>query len=54
LPHLDVVTVHPDDELGHPTQLMAEHDVAHVIVVVDGAPVGILSALDIAEAVARA
>ena len=50
---LDVVTVRPDDELGHAAQLMAEHDVAHLIVAEDGAPVGILSTLDIAEAVAR-
>ena len=50
---LDVVTVRPDDELGHATQLMAEHDVAHLIVVEHGAPIGILSTLDVAEAVAR-
>jgi CBS domain-containing protein len=50
---LDVVTIGPQDELRRAAQLMAEHDVAHLIVV-DGAPVGILSTLDVAQAVARA
>jgi CBS domain-containing protein len=51
---LDVVTVTPRDELRRAAQLMAEHDAAHLIVVEDGAPVGILSTLDVAQAVARA
>jgi CBS domain-containing protein len=51
---LDVVTVAPADELQHAAQLMAEHDVAHLIVVEDGTPVGILSTLDVAEAAATA
>lgn len=51
---LDVVTVSPQDELRHAAQLMAEHDTAHLIVVEDGAPVGILSTLDVACAAARA
>jgi CBS domain-containing protein len=49
---LEVVTVGPADDLGHAAQQMAEHDVAHLIVATDGAPVGILSTLDIARAVA--
>ena len=51
---LEVVTVSPADDLGHAAKLMAEHDVAHVIVATDGDPIGILSTLDIARAVASA
>ena len=49
---LEGITVRPADDLGHAAQLMAEHDVAHLIVVDDGVPVGILSTLDVARAVA--
>ena len=49
---LEVVTVGPDDDLGHAAQQMAEHDVAHLLVATDGEPVGILSTLDVARAVA--
>jgi CBS domain-containing protein len=48
---LDVLTVGPRDELRRAVQLMAEHDVAHLIVV-EGTPVGIVSTLDVARAVA--
>ena len=51
---LEAVSVTPADDLGHAAQLMAEHDVAHLIVVTDGDPVGILSTLDVARAVASA
>jgi CBS domain-containing protein len=51
---LDVVTVAPGDELRHAAQLMAEHDVAHLIVVEGGTPVGVLSTLDVARAAATA
>lgn len=51
---LDVITAAPEDELRHAAQLMAEHDVAHVIVVEDGTPVGVLSTLDVARAAAVA
>ena len=50
---LDVVTIRPDEQLGRAAQLLGEHDIAHLIVVEGGAPVGILSTLDIAKAVAR-
>jgi CBS domain-containing protein len=33
--------------------MMAEHDVAHLIVIVDGRPAGVLSTLDVARAVTR-
>ena len=51
---LEAISVAPDDELGRAAQLMAEHDVAHLIVAADGDPVGILSTLDVARAVASA
>ena len=51
---LEVVDVTPADDLGHAAQLMAEHDVAHLIVVEDGTPVGVLSTLDVARAAAVA
>jgi CBS domain-containing protein len=51
---LDIVTVAPGDELQDAARLMAEHDVAHLIVMADGRPVGVLSTLDVARAVARA
>jgi CBS domain-containing protein len=51
---LEGVTVDPAEDLSHAAQLMAEHDAAHLIVVADGVPVGILSTLDVARAVASA
>jgi CBS domain-containing protein len=50
----DFVVVQPDDSLEHAAQLMAEHDTAHLVVVSPetGRPVGMLSTLDIARAVA--
>jgi CBS domain-containing protein len=51
---LDIVTVTPQDDLQDAVRLMGEHDVAHLIVMADGRPAGILSTLDVARAVARA
>jgi CBS domain-containing protein len=51
---LDVVTVAPGDDLQEAARLMGEHDVAHLIVMADGRPAGVLSTLDVARAVARA
>ena len=51
---LDIVTVTPGDDLREADQLMGEYDVAHLIVMVDGRPVGVLSTLDVARAVTRA
>ena len=50
---LDIVTVTPQDDLQEAARLMAEHDVAHLIVTVDGRPAGVLSTLDVARAVTR-
>jgi CBS domain-containing protein len=52
----DFVIVRPDDSLEHAAQLMAEHDTAHLVVVSPqtGRPVGMLSTLDVARAVAAA
>lgn len=51
-----VLTVNPEDSLKGAAQLMAEHDVTHVVVVQPhtGHPVGIVSALDVAGALAWA
>ena len=50
----EVVVVEPTDSLEHAVQLMAEHDNAHLVVASPqtGRPVGMLSTLDVARAVA--
>jgi CBS domain-containing protein len=50
----EVVIADPDDSLEHAAQLMAEHDTAHLVVVSPstGRPVGIVSTLDVARAMA--
>ena len=45
-----MITVEPEEPLDRAVQLMASYDVTHVLVVEDGAPVGILSSLDVARA----
>jgi len=47
-----VITVSAGDRLDHAARLMAEHHVAHLVVLdrASGHPIGILSALDIAAA----
>jgi CBS domain-containing protein len=50
---LEVVTATPDDRLERAARLMAEHELAHLIVVEDDRPVGVLSTLDIATALSR-
>lgn len=54
LARTEPVTVRPDDSLEHAAQLMSEHEVTHLVVVQPHSrhPVGILSALDIASALA--
>jgi CBS domain-containing protein len=47
-----LVLVRPDDSLERAAQLMTEHATAHLLVVEDGRPVGVLSTLDIAGALA--
>jgi CBS domain-containing protein len=51
-----VVTVSPTDTLDRVAQLMAEYQAAHLIVAddVDGLPIGIVSSLDVARALAQA
>lgn len=48
------IAVHPDDSLEHAAQLMTEHGVTHLVVVQPHTrhPIGILSALDLAGALA--
>jgi CBS domain-containing protein len=50
----EVLTVSPEESLERAAQMMGEHDVTHLVVVQphSGHPVGILSALDIAGALA--
>jgi CBS domain-containing protein len=52
----EIVTVDPDDTIEHVAQLMAEHDITHLVVVAPdtGRPAGVISSLDVAEALARA
>ena len=45
-----MITVEPQEMLDRVVQLMASYDVTHVLVVEDGAPVGIVSSLDVARA----
>jgi CBS domain-containing protein len=49
---LEPIAVAPDDGLDRAAQLMAEHDVSHLIVRSGGEPVGIVSTLDVARAAA--
>jgi len=49
-----LVTVSSSDELGLATRLMVEHDVSHLLVLdpASGRPIGVLSTLDVARALA--
>ncbi|MGC2373384.1 MAG: CBS domain-containing protein [Solirubrobacteraceae bacterium] len=51
----EIVTVDPTDTIEHVVQLMAEHDCTHLVVVSPESqlPVGVVSSLDIAGALAR-
>lgn len=52
----ELLTVKPEESLARAAQLMAEHDVTHLVVVQpqSGHPIGIVSALDLANALAWA
>jgi CBS domain-containing protein len=54
LADLDVATVEPGDSLAVAADAMLHRGVAHLVVVTDGRPVGVLSTLDIARAVRSA
>jgi CBS domain-containing protein len=56
LARTEILTVKPEDSLERAAQLMAEHDVTHLVVVQphSGNPVGIVSALDVASSLAWA
>ena len=49
---LEVMAVAPDDSLDRAAQLMSEHEIAHLVVIADERPVGVISTLDIARAAA--
>jgi CBS domain-containing protein len=46
-----LVTISPKETLQRAAQLMTEYTTAHLIVVADGRPAGVLSTLDIARAI---
>ncbi len=50
----EAITVSSDDTLAHAAQLMAEHDIAHLVVVHadTGKPTGVVSTLDVAGVLA--
>jgi CBS domain-containing protein len=52
----EVVTVAPDDTIERAAQIMAEHETAHLIVASDEGrrPIGVISTLDLARAMAEA
>ena len=50
LAELDVATVAPDDTLDHAARTMVRRGLAHLVVVRDGRPVGVISTIDIARA----
>ncbi len=50
LAELDVATVAPGDTLDHAARTMVRRRLAHLVVVADGRPVGVVSTLDIARA----
>lgn len=51
---LDVIMVAPEEPLDRVAETMVKHEVTHLVVAKEGRPVGVLSTLDIARAVARA
>ncbi len=48
----ELLTVSPDESLERAARLMAEHEVTHVVVVAGRKPLGVLSSLDVAQAIA--
>jgi CBS domain-containing protein len=48
-----VLTCRPDESLARAAQMMAEHEVTHVVVVSGERPIGVLSSLDVAASLAR-
>jgi CBS domain-containing protein len=54
LADLDIATVAPGDTLATAADAMLQRSVAHLVVVADGRPVGVLSTLDIARALRSA
>jgi CBS domain-containing protein len=49
----ELVTVGPGDTIARVVQLMADHDVTHLVVVEQDFPVGVISSLDVARAASR-
>lgn len=51
----ELITVTPNETIEHATQLMAEHELTHLLVVdpETGRPAGVISSLDVAAVLAR-
>jgi CBS domain-containing protein len=50
----ELLTVAPAETLEHAAQLMAEHEITHLVVVSGEKPVGVISSLDVAAWLADA
>jgi CBS domain-containing protein len=50
----ELLTVEPDETLERAAQLMAEHEVTHLVVVSGQKPIGVISSLDVAAWIAHA
>jgi CBS domain-containing protein len=46
----ELITVEPRDSVAQAAQLMAEHEVSHLVVVDRDFPIGVISSLDVARA----
>jgi CBS domain-containing protein len=49
----ELLTVEPDESLERAAQMMAEHEVTHLVVVAGDRPIGVLSSLDVAASLAE-
>jgi CBS domain-containing protein len=49
----ELLTVGPEESLERAAQMMAEHEVTHVVVVSGERPVGVISSLDVAASLAQ-
>jgi CBS domain-containing protein len=48
----ELLKVSPEETLEHAAQLMAEHEVTHLVVVSGEKPIGVISSLDVAATIA--
>ena len=50
----ELLTVAPNESLERAAQVMAEHEISHLVVVSGERPIGVLSSLDVAACLAQA